>query len=194
MKMKWLTFVIAMIITLTSQSQDLPLREIPAYPESYSEGTVLARFTEGLGYRYYWATEGLKQNDLNFKPSEDARTTFETIVHLYGLSRFIHDTVHGNTIRQSREYTRYSFEELRKETLEMLAETSNTLRNENFTHPDIMFPANDAGQVTTFPYWHLMNGPISDALYHTGQVVSFRRSSGNPMNPGVSVLTGRTKE
>lgn len=39
-----------------------------------------------------------------------------------------------------------------------------------------------------FPFWNQINGPISDALWHCGQVVSFRRASGNPFNSKVSVL------
>ncbi len=45
-----------------------------------------------------------------------------------------------------------------------------------------------------FPFWHTLNGPISDALYHTGQLVVFRRASGNPMNPKVSVFMGKNRE
>jgi hypothetical protein len=41
-----------------------------------------------------------------------------------------------------------------------------------------------------FPFWNLINGPIADAIWHVGQVVSFRRSSGNPLPQGVNVLTG----
>ena len=40
------------------------------------------------------------------------------------------------------------------------------------------------------PFWNQINGPISDALWHVGQVVTFRRSSGNPLPKGVNVLTG----
>jgi hypothetical protein len=42
-------------------------------------------------------------------------------------------------------------------------------------------------------YWAtegLINGPITDAIYHTGQVVSFRRTSGNPIPKGVNVFLG----
>jgi hypothetical protein len=127
---------------------------------------------------------------LAYKPSVDARTSRETIEHLYGLSRFIYDTVHGDTIRNSAEYKDFEFEKLRAETLRMLEKSSEMLRNEPFQPHDIMFPPNDAGQVTKFPYWHLLNGPISDALYHTGQIVSFRRASGNPIPSGVSVFMG----
>ena len=194
MKILWLCLFTLLLMTHISHAQDLPLREIPDYPNSYNEGTILARFTEGLGYRYYWATEGLNESDLAFRPSEDARTTFETVIHLYGLARFINNTVHGETIERSQDYTKYSFNQLRKETLEMLAEASNTLREEKFEPKDITYPPNENGSVTTFPYWHLMNGPISDALYHTGQIVSFRKTNGNPMNPGVSVFMGKTRE
>ena len=46
------------------------------------------------------------------------------------------------------------------------------------------------GKQSKFPIWNLINGPISDALYHTGQVVSFRRTSGNPIAKGVNVFLG----
>ncbi|MEZ4850056.1 MAG: hypothetical protein R3B93_15850 [Bacteroidia bacterium] len=44
---------------------------------------------DGLGFRYYWATEGLRQEDLNYAPSEGARTTLETMQHIYGLSSMV---------------------------------------------------------------------------------------------------------
>lgn len=40
----------------------------------------------------------------------------------------------------------------------------------------------------------MLNGPIADALWHVGQVVSFRRSSGNPFNSKVSVFSGKVRE
>jgi len=41
------------------------------------------------------------------------------------------------------------------------------------------------------PFWNLINGPFSDIIYHTGQVVAFRRITGNPINPGVNVFVGQ---
>jgi hypothetical protein len=146
---------------------------------------------EGLGYRYYWATEGLRDEDLSFRPSADARTTRETLDHLYGLARFTLYTVRGDTIVFDNDHQSLSFEELRKQTLEMLAETSVILRDESFVPAPIIFPRASDGSSSSLPFWHLLNGPISDALYHTGQVVSFRRSSGNPMNPNVNVFMGK---
>ncbi|MFT7499284.1 MAG: hypothetical protein ACI8QP_001887, partial [Porticoccaceae bacterium] len=45
-----------------------------------------------------------------------------------------------------------------------------------------------------YPFWDLINGPIEDAVWHSGQLVSFRRSSGNPMNPKVNFLTGKVRD
>ena len=45
-------------------------------------------------------------------------------------------------------------------------------------------------KTSTYPIWNLINGPITDAIYHCGQIVSFRRSSGNPIPPGVNVFLG----
>ena len=45
-----------------------------------------------------------------------------------------------------------------------------------------------------FPFWNLINGQISDAIYHTGQVVMMRRASGNPIDPTVDVFMGKNRE
>ena len=177
-----------------AMSQDLPFRQIPDYPPSMNEAGVLARFVEGLGYRYYWATDGLRAEDLAYKPSPDARTTQETIQHLFSLARFTLFSIRGETIPFGKEYENYSFEQLRSETLNMLAEASTVLRSGSYKPTPIKFPPAADGSSRSIPFWHLMNGPVSDALYHTGQVVSFRRSSGNPMNPNVNVFMGRTAE
>ena len=50
------------------------------------------------------------------------------------------------------------------------------------------------GKTSSFPIWNLLNGPLSDAIYHTGQLVSFRRTSGNTIQTGVNVFLGETKE
>ena len=56
----------------------------------------------------------------------------------------------------------------------------------------ILFDLN--GNKSELPVWNLMNGPIADAIYHTGQIVSYRRMSGNPINPKVNVMMGKTGE
>ena len=45
-----------------------------------------------------------------------------------------------------------------------------------------------------FPFWNTINGTMSDAMYHVGQVVSFRRASGNPIDPTAHVYLGAKLE
>ena len=40
-----------------------------------------------------------------------------------------------------------------------------------------------------YPVWNIMNGPLSDALTHVGQLNAWRRLNGNPTKP-VNVFAG----
>jgi hypothetical protein len=188
----------SLIMTLQTNAQDqsgqvLPFREIPEYPASYAPETVAARMVDGLGYRYYWATEGLREEDLSYKPSEDGRTTLQTVEHIYGLSRTIVNSVQ-NLVNTPSEDT-LVFTELRKKTLENLQKASEILKAAkpgSMEKYKIIFQRGD--NRSEFPFWNMLNGPIEDAVYHTGQVVAFRRASGNPMPAGVRVFTGKTAE
>jgi hypothetical protein len=164
----------------TSNDSKLPYHQIPDYPDSYTPGNVAARVVDGLGFRYYWATESLREEDLGYKPSEDSRTTRETIDHIYGLSKFI---LSAPKDKANEELT---FEQIRKKTLENFQQASKQLKESKEDDLDVL--------VENFPYWNMLNGPISDAIYHTGQVVAYRRASGNPIHSGVSVFSGKTKK
>ena len=50
------------------------------------------------------------------------------------------------------------------------------------------------GTKMEFPFWNQINGPISDAIWHCGQVVMNRRASGNPLRKGVNVFIGKTSQ
>jgi hypothetical protein len=169
----------------------LPFSEIPPAPESFTTGAAMARLVEGLGYRYYWATEGLRAQDLDFKPSPDARTTGETLDHIFGLSSTVINAVKGLPNVSGAERPERSPAQLREATLKNLAEAAQILREsdqDDFDNFKVIFQRED--NESSYPYWNMINGPISDAIYHCGQVTSFRRSSGNPLNPNVSVFMG----
>ena len=65
--MKKIALIIFLILPFlgNSQQEKLPFHEIGNYPEEYSEINLVSRMIEGLGYRYYWATESLNEKDLN---------------------------------------------------------------------------------------------------------------------------------
>jgi len=146
---------------------------------------------DGLGYRYYWATENLRRSDFDFRPDTLARSTFETMEHIYGLS-FMILNASKNQVNERRNLFQMTANELRSATLDNLK-----LASEEIVLVDSMEELNILFQSSTgrkaLPFWHVLNGPLADAIYHTGQIVSFRRTSGNPMNPKVNVFMGKTE-
>lgn len=195
--MKTLPFIIlilAVCISLQAQDKTLPYYEIPQEPENYTAGTVASRLIDGLGFRYYWATEGLRPEDLAFEPNKDSRTVEETIAHIYDLSQVVVNATTKTPNVSGTNNSKISFSEMRKQTLENLKTASDILRKASEADMrtfKIIFKR-DSG-TTEFPFWNNLNGPIADALWHVGQVVSFRRSSGNPFSDKVSVFTGKVR-
>ena len=111
--------------------QELPYHQIPEYPEDYGSGNIVARMIDGLGFRYYWATEGLRPQDLAYKPSEDGRSVLETLQHIYGMSETVLETPKGEPSLRPKDFTNMTFEELRKGTLDNLFSASNLLKGQN---------------------------------------------------------------
>jgi hypothetical protein len=178
-----IAFLFTIVLSMNAQNNELPYYEIPEAPQEYTAGTTVARSIDGLGFRYYWATEGLTKKDLAFKPSEKARTTGETIDHILGLSQVILNAALNQPNGESQP--EMTFAEKREKTLKNLEQASGILKeSKDLSQFKMIF-----GE-TEFPFWNVINGPISDALWHVGQVVSFRRSSENPFPKGVSVLRG----
>ena len=189
---KFLIFILTIIsINVSAQNDNLPFKEIGAYSEEFSPNNIVARMIEGLGYRFYWATESLTDKDLKYKPSEDSRSSLQTLEHIYGLSVFILYTFEGKEYDFSQD--EMTFTELRNGTLKNLKIVYDML-NENADISQMQVRLNLNGQSLAFPFWNAINGPISDSLWHTGQIVSFRRASGNPINPKVNVFIGKTME
>ena len=189
---KFLIVILTIIsINVSAQNDNLPFKELGAYSEEFSPNNIVARMIEGLGYRFYWATESLRDKDLKYKPSEDSRSSLQTLEHIYGLSVFILYTSEGKEYDFSQD--EMTFTELRNGTLKNLKIVYDML-NENADISQMQVRLNLNGQSLAFPFWNAINGPISDSLWHTGQIVSFRRASGNPINPKVNVFIGKTME
>ena len=194
MNFKRLTLVLILFAFNVTLSQDktLPYYEIPEYPENYSACSVAARMIDGLGFRYYWATESLRDEDLAFRPNEDARATSETIDHIYGLSKVIVNAS-LNKPNDRAEDPEMTFDEKRKKTLENFKTASDILKkSDDLSKFTIVFQRGENS--SEFPYWNNINGPIADAFWHCGQVVLLRRSSGNPFNSKVSVFSGKVRD
>ncbi|RNC84917.1 MAG: hypothetical protein ED556_10055 [Winogradskyella sp.] len=188
---------IALIATLTfsflllGQTKDqntLPYYEVPEYSEEFTAGTVAARMVDGLGFRFYWASHNLSEKDLNYKLNEDGRSTQETINHIYDLSKVIVNS----TLKQpnsSNKNNELGYEEKRSAILNNLKTAADILRkSDDISEFKIIFGEQK------IPFWNQINGPIADAIWHCGQLASYRRASGNPINPKVNHFTGKVKQ
>ncbi len=174
------------------KNEGLPYAEIPSPPEAYTAGSVASRMIDGLGFRYYWATEGLRPEDLSYKPSVEARTAEETIDHILGLSYVVLNSA-LKKVNAAREDDPLTFDEKRAQTLINLEQASKILRSaENLEDYPVVFKRNES--TSEYPFWNQINGPIADAIWHCGQLVSFRRASGNPFNSKVSVFSGKLRD
>jgi hypothetical protein len=178
-----------------NNSTDLPYYQIPDYPDGFTAANVAARMVDGLGFRYYWATEGLREEDLAFRPNDDARTSNETLDHILGLTKLMLNAVKKTPNINQTVNPVLNFEEKRRITLENIKLTSEILKASKpgeMEEFNIIFVNGD--KIRQFPFWNQLNGPIADAIWHVGQVVSFRRSSGNPFNGKADVFSGKLRD
>ena len=187
-------FILALSLNFLymNSQENLPFYEISNYPESYSEAEIVGRMIDGLGFRYHWETEGLTEEDLNFRLPNDSRSSIETIGHIYDLSNMILNTA-LNTPVEKKSIEGIEFKEIRKKTLFNLKEASDIFKKtKNFDDYSIVFIRNS--KKVEYPFWNQLNGPIEDAVWHCGQIVAFRRASGNPISKKISVFTGKVRE
>ena len=150
---------------------------IPNYPNNLSSTSVLTRLLDGLGFRFYWATEGLRPDDYAFRPAEDTMSIGELVIHVWTLMNWVSSSALKKPYNKpkngaaAREEALIIIHDLREKMLAMSDDDLKKLR------------------ILGKPFWHLINGPFSDALNHTGQINSFRRLAGNPV-AGANVFKG----
>lgn len=187
-------FGILVLLSFMAQSQntpvnpDLPYRSVPDYPKEYTAGTAAARVIDGLGFRFYWVTDSLTIENLAFRPGEDARSIEETIDHIYAITCVLRDAVFHKVSEKgfSIDPGQMSFRQKRKATLMNIKEASDVIRRstpEQIATYKMLFRKKDGSLMKGVPFWNMLHGPIVDAIWHVGQVVSFRRSAGNPLIP-----------
>lgn len=182
-------------INLQAQEKmnELPYAEIPEAPESYTPGTVVTRMIDGLAFRYRWATENLTEENLDYKPGNDGRSIRELLDHLYGLSNVIANSAKRIATDRTVKAAEMTSKEKRIATLNNFKMASELFaKSEDLTAHTIVFKR--ANGSSEFPFWNNINGPIEDAVWHAGQIVTLRRSAGNPINPKVNVFLGKLND
>jgi len=150
---------------------------IPDYPDHLSGATMLARMLDGLGFRFYWATEGLRPEDYKFRPAADVMSIGELTLHVWDLVAWVSASSLEKQYEKPKEGQAARDEALK--VIEDLRDTFLAMSDADLTKL----------RIRDKPFWHIINGPFSDALTHTGQINSFRRLAGNPI-AGANVFLG----
>lgn len=175
-----------------AQDTTVPYQAIESYPENYSAQNVVSRMLDGLGYRYHWASKGLREVDLTYEPGNEGKSTIATLKHIYELSQDALLLSEGKVFKRPRvTVAEMPFEEMRAKTCENIYKASANFRamdTKTFEGLKVTFSSSTGDR--TFELWHYFNGQLADALYHTGQIASFRRSSGNPVPKEMNVFMG----
>ncbi len=162
-----------------------PYQTLPPTPEKLTEGNILARLVDGIGFRYRVATEGFTQKEIDFCPIEGSMNMMQLLDHIYNLVAW---TGTAFKLEFTKNKSLSSFEDYRLETLSLCQGFSDHLKeltNEEISNVSVYLKRAD----THFAYWYLINGPLADILTHIGQINSWRRISGNPV-PKISPFTG----
>ena len=141
---------------------------IDEYPDRVNAVAVVVRLLDGLGFRFYWANYELDENDYGFTPVEGGNSVGWMLSHIWGLLNWIYLNITGeqsippaSKIDQRNhvlELIRMIRGDISRMTDEQLAEV----------------------QIEGLPFWHIINGPASDALTHVGQINMARRLMGKP--------------
>jgi hypothetical protein len=150
---------------------------LEGYPDRVSAGSVVARLLDGLGFRFYWATEGLRPEDYGFRPAADTMSVGELVLHVWDLVAWVSASSLGKTYEKPKDAQAARVEALK--IIHDLRETFQAMSEEDISKL----------RIRDKPFWHIINGPFSDALTHTGQINSFRRLAGNPV-AGANVFLG----
>jgi uncharacterized damage-inducible protein DinB len=189
MKVKLIIIAVVLFTIPINSQKILPYYQIPKMEESYTAQNTVARMVDGLGFRYYWATEGLRAEDLAYQPKGKGRDCQQTVNHLYDLSNMMLRLTKTD-FKQEIEKEKMTFAEMRRQTLLNLQAFSDRIQSSKELSE---FTIIKAGEITV-PFFNIINGPIADAIWHAGQVSSFRRSSGNPINSKANHFSGTVRE
>lgn len=160
-------------------------QDLPKPPSEVSEGKIIARLVDGIGFRYRVATEGLTQKEMSFCPIEGSMDMMQLIDHIYNLLVWSGSAfkLPYKALKNMDNLATYRSETL--QLCELFSNHLNSLTKKEVEQVSVYLKRTD----THYPFWYLIHGPLADALTHIGQINSWRRIAGNPI-PKISPFTG----
>jgi len=146
----------------------------------------MARLVDGLGFRYRWATEGLRGEETTWRATPENMSLGEMLRHIYGLVYWVSeqfDLIDGFPLPAEIPPNL----ELRRPTLDLALVLREHLAGASDRD---LYAVRMQSRDTVVGFWNMINGPLCDALTHVGQINAWRRIMGNP-SPPANVFLGR---
>lgn len=125
---------------------------------------LLQHFLAALAYRTQKALRGAPPEFADFSAGEKVRTPYELLWHMTGVIGYARTFLHGGTFAPPKLDSLEAEIERFHETLEAL---SNDFGNESLQ--------------ATITEEQFLQGPLSDAMTHAGQLALLRRLFGSPV-------------
>jgi hypothetical protein len=148
--------------------ESLPFESVETYPQQVTASSIIIRLLDGLGYRFRYATESLTEEDYQFNPGEGCNTIAFLIDHIWGLVNWIVLSITGENAPKPQD-TQIQ----RTQILRFIIKLKVLFEEMEDANLDRII-------IHEHPFWHIINGPLADALTHTGQINLLRRLAGNP--------------
>lgn len=141
---------------------------LPALPDEISTANVISRMISGIGFRFYWATEGLTDEHYEFQPGEGVWSIAQITEHMWDLLNWVYKSIESAGLEKPSGAK--AWREGSLELVELLEKSFSNMNEEDL----------NSLQILKQPFWFMINGPLADALTHVGQIASIRRMAGSP--------------
>lgn len=163
---------------------ELPFASVGPLPAGPPDAPgVLACLARTLGFRYRWATDGMAEDTLAFRPVEGSMDMAALMGHLCDLAWWLRFTL----TEERAPRPGAGVMGLRSATLEHLEAVSSALAEATpEALEELRIRRQDGSE---YPLVHVIHGPLADFLTHVGQVTSWRRIAGDPA-PAARVFLG----
>lgn len=149
--------------------------DISDLPADLTSAKIIMRMTDALAFRYRWATHNIPQSIADFAPSPACMTLNQLLQHIYKLSNWTRGFFTANPDANNNfDQNQASLAELVTQTLNALASLHNHLEKTTDTQ---LAKITDSDNT---PLLYMINGPIADALTHTGQIITWRKLANSP--------------
>lgn len=159
------SFFISALLFGQDNKVQLPYSEIPKYPRKSTTGIVMAKLIDELGYKYYWVTDSLLNDELKytFNSSNLPRVLLKSV---HQISESIVNCTSEAEIKQGKKIEEFSFADYRINTLLNLKGASNNII--------------ENGEASLFLNWDLFIKSIASSDAYCDQIIQFRENNGNP--------------